>query len=123
MLREAYHVIEVAFWNADGMGGVKRTRTAADTELGLTHMPHVILNQARLNGLLLEAMERFAALKVDYGYETKDIQVDTDHAEDPEAYPVRVVAERDGKEEVFEAKYVLVSLTLVECQGHVVDAR
>lgn len=109
MVREAYHVLEVAFWSADKDGNLVRTRTTADTEPGLTHMPHVILNQARLNGLLLGAMERFNGQKVDYGYSVKEVLVDEESATDPDAYAVRVTTERDGREEVFEAKYVLVS--------------
>ncbi|KAF2093199.1 hypothetical protein NA57DRAFT_48666 [Rhizodiscina lignyota] len=107
MLREAYHVLEVAFWSADAEGTLRRTRTTADTAPGLTHMPHVILNQARVNGLLLEAMQRANGQDVDYGWEVKGVEVNSEKAEDPEAYPVKVTAEKDGKEEVFEAKYVL----------------
>ena len=111
LLREAYHVLEVAFWAADGKGGIKRTGRTADTAPGLSHQPHVILNQARINGLLIEAMRRFNKQEVDYGYTVKSLQIDSTVVENPEAYPVRVVTEKDGVQEVFEAKYVLVSLT------------
>lgn len=109
MVREAYHVLEVAFWSAGNDGKLVRTRTTADTEPGLTHLPHVILNQARLNGLMLGAMEKFNGQKVDYGYSVKEVYVDEESAADPEAYAVRVTTEKEGREEVFEAKYVLVS--------------
>ena len=110
LLREAYHVLEVTFWNPDGKGGgIVRTRSAADTAPGLSHQPHVILNQARINGLLLEAMRRFNGQEVDYGYRVLDVRVDEERASDLDAYPVTVRTEKDGKEVVFEAKYVLVS--------------
>lgn len=109
MLQEAYHVLEVAFWSSDGEGKLKRTRTTADTAPGLSHMPHVILNQAKVNALLLRAMKRFNGQGVDYGWTVMGIEVDPEMAADPEAYPVKVTAERNGKEEVFRAKYVLVS--------------
>ena len=113
LLREAYHILEVAFWAPDGKGGIYRQSRAIDTEKGLSHMPHVILNQARMNGLMLGAMERFSggAQGIEYGFEVKSVVVDEGRVKDPEAYCVKVVAERldDGREEVFEAKYVLVS--------------
>ncbi|KAF2873777.1 FAD binding domain-containing protein [Massariosphaeria phaeospora] len=109
VLREAYHILEVAFWGHDGKGGIERKSRTVDTEKGLSHMPHVILNQARMNGLMLGAMEKSSGGKqgVEYGYEVKSVEVNEQRARDPEAYCVRVVAEKDGVEEVFLAKYVL----------------
>jgi len=109
LLREAYHVLEVTFWSSDEKGGIIRSSRAPDRENGLSHQPHVILNQARINGLLLDAMKRFNGQGVDYGYTVKDVQVDSAKASDPEAYCVTVTTEKDGTEEVFKAKYVLVS--------------
>jgi len=107
ILRESYHVLETVFWASDGEAIVRKSRTA-DTMPGLSHMPHLILNQARMNGLLLDVM-RSGGLEVDYGVEVKSVQVDGEKSEDPESYPVSMVTERDGKEEVFHAKYALVS--------------
>jgi phenol 2-monooxygenase len=76
---------------------------------GLSHQPHVILNQAQMNTLLLDAMRRFNGQEVDYGYKVKTVQVDSDLAKDPAAYPVTVVTEKEGKEHIFNAKYALVS--------------
>lgn len=134
LLREAYHVLEVTFWAPDdgegvavngvdgGKGerrrGIMRTGRTADTEEGLSHMPHVILNQARVNGLLIEAMKKFNGQEVDYGYIVKSVDVDNETAKDQDAYPVTVVSEKDGREEVFKAKYVLVRhLIILKCAG------
>lgn len=103
LIRESYHVLELAFWGVDGEGGIKRTSQTADTTPGLSHQPHVILNQARINGLMIEAMYRFNKQTVDYGLEAKDVQFTSD-----KEYPVRVLAEKDGKEVLFQARYVLV---------------
>jgi phenol 2-monooxygenase len=111
LLREAYHVLEVAFWSPDGKGGLRRTSRIADTQPGLSHQPHVILNQARINGLLLEAMRRTNGQEVEYGYTVKSVQVDSTSTDDPDLYCNTVVAEKGGKEEVFKAKYVLVSIS------------
>jgi len=108
LLREAYHVLEVNFWADDGTG-IKRTGRTADTQPGLSHQPHVILNQARINGLLLKLMEKHNNQHIDYGYNVTNIEVDSASAEDHDAYPVKVTAEKDGKTEVFTAKYALVS--------------
>ncbi|KAF2189028.1 hypothetical protein K469DRAFT_724316 [Zopfia rhizophila CBS 207.26] len=109
LLRESYHVLEVAFWAPDVSGGIYRQSRSLDTEKGLSHMPHVILNQARINGLMVGAMERFSRGRqgIEYGYEIKSVEIDERRVNDPEAHCVRVVAEKDGNEEVWEARYVL----------------
>jgi phenol 2-monooxygenase len=120
LLREAYHILEVCFWGNDDhvdskeKGGIRRKNRSLDTEKGLSHLPHVILNQARMNGLMLSKMESIQKEKepmgeIEYGWTTKDIQVDSTTKDDPDAYPCRVTAEKDGKEETWGAKYVLVS--------------
>jgi len=129
VLREAYHVLEVAFWSsspaavdgedggaADGVRGIRRTHFAADTAPGLSHLPHVILNQARVNGLLIGEMERSAAERggsaaIQYGCEVRSVAVDGDAA-DPQAHAVRVTAVKDGVEREYRAKYVLVCFGL-----------
>ncbi|KAJ5690870.1 hypothetical protein N7462_005262 [Penicillium macrosclerotiorum] len=107
LLREAYHVLEVNFWADNGTGAIKRTGRTADTQPGLSHQPHVILNQARINGLLIELMQKYNDQKIDYGYNVTSVQVDSTSAPDPTAYPVTVTAEKNGKTETFAAKYAL----------------
>ena len=114
LLRESYHVVEVTFWaDEECPGSIRRTGRTADTQPGLSHQPHVILNQARINALLIECMERFNGQGVDYGVNVKDVRVDSAKAADPDAYPVTVVAEKDGKEVVLEAKYAIVRWPLI----------
>ncbi|KAI4155713.1 MAG: hypothetical protein LQ340_000802 [Diploschistes diacapsis] len=109
LLRAGYHNVEVAFWGPDGKGdSIVRMRTAAATHPGLSHLPRVILSQARFNGMMLEAMRSFNGQEVDYGYKVLEVKVDEEKAIDPDAHAVVVVTEKDGKEEIFEAKYVLV---------------
>lgn len=108
LLREAYHVLEVNFWADDGEG-IKRTGRTADTQPGLSHQPHVILNQARINELLIELMKKYNNQQIDYGYNVTDVEVDSNSADDLDAYPVKVTTEKDGRTQVFAAKYALVS--------------
>ncbi|KAF4257114.1 hypothetical protein KXW98_003121 [Aspergillus fumigatus] len=107
LLREAFHVLEVVFWADDGSGSIKRTGRTADTQPGLSHQPHVILNQARINGLLIEKMREWNNQEIDYGYTVTGVDVDSQLAADPQAYPVKVTAEKNWKTEMFEAKYAL----------------
>ncbi|KAL2827517.1 FAD binding domain-containing protein [Aspergillus cavernicola] len=115
LLREAYHVLEVAFWADDGSGSgsssgagvVKRMGRTADTQRGLSHLPHVILNQARINGLFIQAMRGFGGGEIEYGWDVRGVNISGDGGDGGE-YPVRVRAVGEGGvEEIFEAKYVL----------------
>ncbi|RMZ80662.1 hypothetical protein DV738_g2679, partial [Chaetothyriales sp. CBS 135597] len=124
LLKDAYHVIEVCFWNdledeegdADGGSGgagarhtgkLRRKKYTADTQKGLSWMPHLILNQARVNGLMLDKMKEEGEYQVSYGWEVKEVKV-----EDGGQW-VRVTAKRvdaGGKEEEerqWRARYVL----------------
>ncbi|KAH8815384.1 2-polyprenyl-6-methoxyphenol hydroxylase [Xylogone sp. PMI_703] len=107
LLGESYHVREVTFWNPTGENSIKRSSVTADTAPGLSHQPHVILNQARVNGLLIEAMKAFNGQEIDYGYDIQNVQVDSNTASDPEAYPVTVTTLLNGEKKLFRAKYVL----------------
>lgn len=124
LLREAYHVLELAFWapsDSVGLegsekagyhktGGIARMHYAPDTEPGLSHMPHVILNQARMNSIMTEEMTRAAGRDmIEYGVEVVDISVDEKAAKDPDTYCVSVTAKKDGAMKHMRAKYVIVS--------------
>ncbi|KAI8635036.1 FAD binding domain-containing protein [Xylariaceae sp. FL1651] len=123
LLKEAYHVLEDTFWSpasSDGREGevggqekgtgIRRTHSAPDTEAGLSHLPHVILNQARVNALLTDEMERASgATNIIYGCEFRDLKIDKSRVDDPDAHCVTVTAVKDGAEQVYRAKYVLGS--------------
>ncbi|OTA60770.1 hypothetical protein K449DRAFT_466069 [Hypoxylon sp. EC38] len=115
LLKEAYHSIEIAFWSHDDMvggggGDIRRTKYTADTEPGLSHLPHVLLSQARINELLAKEMERAAGRScIEYGCEVQGLEVDSGYTSDPNAYCVSVRASKDGAEKDYHAKYVLGS--------------
>ena len=114
LLRESYHVLEVAFWaDHEGSGTIQRMGRTADTQPGLSHQPHVILNQARINMLLIEKMHALNGQEIDYGYNVRDVQVDSRLSGNQGAYPVKVMADKNGVTETFEAKYVMVSFYLI----------
>lgn len=105
LLKEAYHVLEVAFWAPDDKG-IRRTRYAPDKETEISHQPHVILNQARLNALMMSQLG--VKPPVEYETEVKGVEVDEIEAKNPDAYAVKVTAVKDGVEKRYKAKYVLV---------------
>ncbi|KAF2011495.1 phenol 2-monooxygenase-like protein [Aaosphaeria arxii CBS 175.79] len=113
LLREAYHILEIAFWGVEdsdgGKGGITRKSRAPDREQGLSHCPHVILNQARMNSIMLDVLRGFRKGHgkegdgIEYGVGVKGVEV----GDTGEEYCCKVSAERNGVEEVWEAKYVL----------------
>ncbi|KAF2965828.1 hypothetical protein GQX73_g7730 [Xylaria multiplex] len=128
LLKEAYHALEDTFWSpagpdsseeagsqqqqaidgVTGKRGIQRTYSTPDTKAGLSHLPHVILNQARINALLTEAA---GATNVEYGCHVQDIVIDKSRVGDPDAHCVTVTATKDGSVEqiLYKAKYVLGS--------------
>jgi phenol 2-monooxygenase len=106
LLREANHITELTFWSEDPKTGrLVRTSRAPDTPNGLSHQPHVILNQAKINHMLLDKMQYFAPQQpVDYNH----IVTNVGETDDDE-YPLYVQATNEGKQKRFKTKYILVS--------------
>ncbi len=78
LLRESCWITETVFWGSDpdSPGEVIRTGRIQDVEDGLSEFPHVILNQARVQDLLLESMKKSASrLEPDYGLEVTELAV------------------------------------------------
>src|ERR671917_856419 len=113
LLNEGYWVNEVAFWRPDPQDRTKITRTGRiqDVEEGLSEMPHVIVNQARMLTYLLEHMERSASRSTPhYGLLASDVRIDTDgSSEYPVTVPVRHVSggEETGETSTIRARYVV----------------
>lgn len=123
LLKESYHVLELAFWspppNPQQAGdqppqaqGIRRARYAADKETEISHQPHVILNQARLNELMIGDIARTRGglpPPIEYGCEVKGVRVDESTVKDADANCVEVdVVTKDGVSKTYRAKYVLV---------------
>ncbi|CAN5273027.1 FAD-binding monooxygenase [soil metagenome] len=105
MLAEAYWVNESVFWSPDPAdpSRIIRTGRVQDTEDGLSEMPHLIVNQARLQEYLLGRMRKSPTrLEPDYGVEFVTLAVEPtgDH-------PVLVTLRRGAEEFQVRAKYVV----------------
>lgn len=108
VLKEAYWVNETTFWSPTEDGkGLQRTGRIRDTEEGLSEFPHVILNQARLHDLWLDAMKWSPTrLEPSYSRGLKDIKIP--EGSGPVAATVeRLDDEHRGQTETVRAKYVV----------------
>lgn len=109
VLKEAYWVNETTFWSPTDDGeGLQRSGRIRDTEEGLSEMPHVILNQARLHDLWLESMKWSATrLEPSYSRTMAELRIPSQHDERVEVLVKRVDAEHEGQIERVRARYVV----------------
>jgi phenol 2-monooxygenase len=107
LVREGYWVNETAFWrpSQEDRSRIVRTGRIQDTADGLSEFPHLIVNQARMQGYLLEYMRKSPSrLEPDYGWEFVTLKVESER-EHPVVATLRNVA--DGTERTIRAKYVV----------------
>jgi 2-polyprenyl-6-methoxyphenol hydroxylase-like FAD-dependent oxidoreductase len=116
VLKESYFVNETTFWKPDPAqpGQIVRSGRVPDVEEGLSHMPHVILNQARVHDFYLDIMAHSQARLSPY-YGRKFLSLER-RAEQGSTYPLQLSFERQdaagsAKVETIEARY------LVGCDG------
>ncbi len=123
VLKEAYWCNEVTFWKPDDKqrGNIVRSGRIQDTEDGLSELPHVILNQARVHDFYLDVMLRAPTrLEPDYSRRLIDLHIAPASSGDGEpdgpsgapAYPVTATLERtdpahEGEVETVRARYVV----------------
>jgi phenol 2-monooxygenase (NADPH) len=115
VLNEAYWVNETTFWKPDTANGadgshIVRSGRVPDVEEGLSHMPHVILNQARVHDFYLDKMRKSPSALVPH-YDRKLLKLERD-ADSSLKYPVTAQFElkREGQEtkvETIRARYVV----------------
>lgn len=109
--RESVWINETTFWAPDpaNPGHIHRVGRVQDVADGLSEMPHVLINQARVHDLFLDVMKNSPTrLEPDYGLRVADVVVDPAAAD----YPVTVTLEhtapeRAGQRETIRARYVV----------------
>ena len=112
VLQEAYWVNETTFWKPGktNRSHIERSGRVQDVEDGLSHMPHVILNQARVHDFYLQIMAQSAHRTVPhYNRRMTGLTRAPDATSDQ---PVTVHFERQdaghvGHVETIRAKYVV----------------
>ncbi|WP_284266864.1 FAD-dependent monooxygenase [Roseicyclus amphidinii] len=106
--QEAYWVNQTVFWTPDpaDRSRIARAGRVQDVEDGLSEMPHVILNQARVHDMYLEVMRNGPRrLAPDYGVEV--LSISRDDAASPD-YPVSVTLHHaTGETETVATRYVV----------------
>ncbi len=106
LMREAYWVNETVFWrpSPQDRSRIVRTGRIQDTEDGLSEMPHVIVNQARLQQYLLDLMRASPTRLVpDYGFEFVTLAL-APTGDYPVTVTLREVA--SGAQSIVHARYV-----------------
>lgn len=109
--KESYWVNEVAFWKPDAAdpSRIVRSGRVQDVEDGLSEMPHVILNQARVHDFLLETM-RHAPSRLEPVYRRRFIgfaMADSSATHPVAARLERLDAGHEGEIETVHARYVV----------------
>ncbi|TQN42861.1 phenol 2-monooxygenase [Blastococcus colisei] len=113
LIAEGYWVNEVSFWrpDPDDRSRITRTGRIQDVEDGLSEMPHVIVNQARMLAYLRGSMERSASrLRPHYGLHASELTVDpSGESEHPVTVTLQHLADfrETGRTSTVRARYVV----------------
>lgn len=109
VMRESVWINETSFWAPGSDGPLQRVARVQDVPDGISEMPHVLINQARVHDMYLDLMRRSPTrLEPDYGLRVLDLSVDPTAVE----YPVTVMLEhtasgREGQITKLRANYVI----------------
>ncbi len=109
VMRESVWINETTFWGPGQQDTLKRLARVQDVPDGISEMPHVLINQARVHDMFLDLMRRSPSRLVpDYGLKVLDLSVDPKATE----YPVTVRLEhtapgREGEITKLRANYVI----------------
>jgi len=110
VMREAYWVNETTFWKTDpnDADSIVRTGRIQDVEDGLSEMPHVILNQARVHDMYLDFMRLSAhRLAPDYDRRLDRLDVAETGTHPVTATIIHSPADAAPTEEMVRARYVV----------------
>lgn len=111
VLKESYWVNETAFWKPDDTRRENAVRhgRVLDVEEGLSEMPHVILNQARVHDFYLDMMRRSPSrMQPYYARQMTDLAIATGPSAG--SHPVTVTLsrlDREHQRETVRARYVV----------------
>lgn len=109
VMRESVWINETTFWAPGTDAALSRVARVQDVPDGISEMPHVLINQARVHDMFLDIMRRSPhRLEPDYGLRVLDLVVDPQATE----YPVTVTLEhtapgREGQTATVRANYVI----------------
>ncbi|WP_375691688.1 FAD-binding monooxygenase [Pseudooceanicola sp. LIPI14-2-Ac024] len=110
VLKQGYWVNETTFWKPDPQapGQITRNGRIQDVEDGLSEMPHMILNQARVHDMYLDIMRKSPSRLVpDYGLEVTDLRVDPAAGDHPVTVTLQEADSDNGRTRTVRARYVV----------------
>jgi phenol 2-monooxygenase len=109
--RESVWINETTFWapEVDNPRHIRRIGRVQDVADGLSEMPHVLINQARIHDMFLSIMANSPSrLGPDYGVKVATLTVDPDGGDFPVLVTLEHVApERTGETHQLRARYVI----------------
>ena len=109
VMRESVWINETTFWAPAAGAALDRVARVQDVPDGISEMPHVLINQARVHDMFLDLMRHSPTRLVpDYGLKVAHLVVDPTATE----YPVTVTLEhtspgREGQTHQLRANYVI----------------
>jgi phenol 2-monooxygenase len=105
VLKEGYWVNETNFWkpNPKNPNNIIRNARIQDVKDGLSEMPHIILNQARIHDMYLKFMHNSPS-KLEVDYNQKLIKLEINRADN---YPILATLEHNGKTKIVRSKYIV----------------
>jgi phenol 2-monooxygenase (NADPH) len=109
VLRESVWINETTFWAPGQAAALDRVARVQDVPDGVSEMPHVLINQARVHDMFLDIMRNSPhRLTPDHGWKVADLKVDPGTT----PYPVTVTLENtapgcEGQTRTVRANYVI----------------
>lgn len=109
VMREAVWINETTFWAPGDTATLARVARVQDVPDGISEMPHVLINQARVHDMFLDVMRQAPTrLSPDHGLKVADLAVDPLAAD----HPVTVTLHRtdpghEGETATVRARYVV----------------
>jgi len=109
VMRESVWINETTFWSPGDGASLTRVARVQDVPDGISEMPHVLINQARVHDMFLNVMRNSPTrLEPDYGLKVATLSVDPTAAEHPVTVTLEHTAPgREGETETVRANYVI----------------
>ncbi len=109
VMRESVWINETTFWAPDAQAALTRVARVQDVPDGISEMPHVLINQARVHDMFLDKMRNAPTrLAPDYGLRVLDLVVDPQATEHPVTVTLEHTAPgREGQTTAVRANYVI----------------
>jgi phenol 2-monooxygenase len=109
VMRESMWINETTFWTPDAQSPLARVARVEDVPRGISEMPHVLINQARVHDMFLDLMRHSPTrLQPDYGLKVDGLSIDPS----ADQYPVTVTLAhtapgREAQKSTVRAHYVI----------------